>query len=350
MFKPLQDNNVYGRLDAMRLARVAGVGPINFSRLLCQYGSATAALEALPERMRRAGRCDAPLIPSRESMAADVEWLEQRGGRVLLRTDADYPLLLSHVPDAPPVLFAQGDIRKLSSRGVGVVGARNASSAGIRMAQSLAADIVGAGLCVISGLARGIDSAAHEAALHRELTVAAVAGGLDHVYPPENARLQAAIAERGCLLTEAPLGTIPQARHFPRRNRLIAGLGLGCVIVEAARYSGTLITADLAQNYNRTLFAVPGSPLDPRSRGGNALLRNGAVLTESAEDVLSELPPDLPGRLPAPWENTEKNAGRHSGFSEPARRWGHAVTPRENDWSDPDVVIEQVRQIGRAHV
>nr|WP_082784502.1 DNA-processing protein DprA [Gluconobacter thailandicus] len=328
-----------GRLDAMRLARTPGVGPINFSRLLCQYGSPTAAVEALPDRMRQAGRLDLPSIPSAAQMASEVEALQQRGGDVLIRGDAAYPLMLSFIKDAPPVLFVQGNPAKLSLRSVGIVGARNASAAGIRMAESLSAELADSGICVVSGLARGIDSAAHEAALYPGLTTAAVAGGLDHVYPPENAKLQASIAERGCVVTEAPLGTIPQARHFPRRNRLIAGISLGCVVVEAALHSGTLITASLALSYDREVYAVPGSPLDPRSRGGNDLLRHGATLTENVQDILSCLPSELPEPLLPPWMKNQQNTALFQGFSEPCMPWGmEAPEP----WEDPDLVLEKV--------
>ncbi|GAN92744.1 DNA processing chain A [Gluconobacter thailandicus F149-1 = NBRC 100600] len=327
------------RLDAMRLARTPGVGPINFSRLLCQYGGPTAAVEALPDRMRQAGRLDLPSIPSAAQMASEIEALHRMGGDVLIRGDAAYPLMLSFIKDAPPVLFVQGDPTKLSLRSVGIVGARNASAAGIRMAESLSAELADSGICVISGLARGIDSAAHEAALYPSLTTAAVAGGLDHVYPPENAKLQASIAERGCVVTEAPLGTIPQARHFPRRNRLIAGISLGCVVVEAAMHSGTLITASLALSYDREVYAVPGSPLDPRSRGGNDLLRHGATLTENVQDILSCLPSELPDPLLPPWMKNQQNTALFQGFSEPCMPWGMEAS---EPWEDPDLVLEKV--------
>lgn len=328
------------RIDTLRLARTPGVGPINFARLMTQYGSAGAALAALPGRMRKAGRRDDPAIPSVSRMTEELERLEKLGGRMLIRGDADYPLLLSCIHDAPPVLFTLGDVRRLSMRSVGIVGARNASAAGIRIAESLSAEMAHAGFCVISGLARGIDSAAHAAALHPGLTVAAIAGGLDHVYPPENATLQQQIAERGCLVTEALLGTAPQARHFPRRNRLIAGMSLGCLIIEATLGSGTLITADLAQSYNRELLVVPGSPLDPRSRGGNQLLKTGqATLTENIGDILQALPLDLPRREAEPWQRSAGHNPPLTGFSEPSVIWGSS----ENEgWVDPDVAQKTV--------
>lgn len=288
------------RVAMIRLARTAGIGPVNFSRLLATYGTALRTLEALPHRVQRTGR-PMPDIPTISEIEDEIARLAQQGARHLLRSDPDYPLLLTHVPDAPPLLFARGHIDRLSLSSVGIVGARNASTAGLRLAESIAAELAADNLCIVSGLARGIDAAAHQGALHRGLTVAAIAGGLDCPYPPEHAKLHHDIAERGCLITEAPPGTMPQARHFPRRNRLIAGLTQGCLVIEAAERSGTLITARLAESYLRMVFATPGSPLDPRSRGGNRLIRQGCVLVESASDILADLPRHLPARQPAPW-------------------------------------------------
>lgn len=291
------------RLALLRLARTNGIGPMNFARLLGLYGTAQRALKALPERLARlqSGR-EIPEIPTLAQIEDEIAALDRVGARHVLRSDADYPLLLTRVPDAPPLLFVRGNCVLLSKGGVGIVGARNASAAGIRLAESFAAELAAAGECVVSGLARGIDTAAHEAALYPGLTVAALAGGLDQPYPPENARLQEEIAERGCLVTEAPPGTVPQARHFPRRNRLIAGMTAATLVVEAAERSGTLITARLATEYERVVMAVPGSPLDPRSRGGNRLLKEGAVLVENVGDILEALPTHLPARQPAPWQ------------------------------------------------
>ena len=214
------------------------------------------------------------------------------GGQILFIGGEDYPPMMALLPDPPPVLSILGNVTALHGRAIGIVGARNASANGARMAEALASDLAAHDLIVVSGMARGIDAAAHTGALHVGLTVAATAGGLDHPYPPEHIEMQARIAERGCVVTEAPLGTAPQSRHFPRRNRIIAGLSLGLVVIEAALKSGSLITARLAQDANRELFAVPGHPLDPRSRGTNNLIRQGAHLTESAEDVLANLPDD----------------------------------------------------------
>lgn len=284
-------------LARLQLARTEGIGPATFRRLLARHGSAAAALAALPFHTARTGK---PLTPP---MAAEAERemaaLHRLGGRLVFLDTAGYPPLLALLEDAPAVLAVLGDPALLTARQVGLVGARAASAAGRRMAEQLAGELVRAGLVVTSGLARGIDAAAHEGALQAGgATIAVVAGGLDLPYPPENAGLQARIAaEGGAVVSEAPLGTAPLARHFPRRNRIVAGLVLGVVVVEAAPKSGSLITARLALEAGREVFAVPGNPLDPRARGGNDLIRQGAHLTETAEDVtafLPEAPRDLP--------------------------------------------------------
>jgi DNA processing protein len=279
-------------IDKLRLARTEGVGPVTWRRLMAQFVSADAAIDALPQLARDGGRATPPRIPSRADAARELEKLHRIHGRMVFSGDADYPPLMALLTDPPPVLSILGDMAALSGRAVGIVGSRNASANGQRMAEMLATDLASQNLVVVSGMARGIDAAAHRGALHVGLTVAAVAGGLDRPYPPEHAGLQAEIAERGAVLTEAPFGTAPQSRHFPRRNRIIAGLSLGLVVVEAALRSGSLITARLAQEAGREIFAVPGSPLDARCRGTNDLLRQGAFLIESAEDVLANLPDD----------------------------------------------------------
>jgi DNA processing protein len=287
--KPRQDDSM---LDKLRLARTEGVGPVTWRRLIAQFVTADAAIDALPKLARDGGRATPPKIPSRSDASRELDKLHRLGGKMVFSGDTDYPPLMALLTDPPPVLSFLGDMAALSGRAVGVVGARNASSNGQRMAEMLATDLASQKLVVVSGMARGIDAAAHRGALHVGLTVAAVAGGLDQPYPPEHASLQAQIAERGAVLTEAPFGTAPQSRHFPRRNRLIAGLSLGLVVVEAAPRSGSLITARLAQEAGREIFAVPGSPLDARCRGSNDLIRQGAHLIESAEDVLANLPDD----------------------------------------------------------
>jgi DNA processing protein len=304
-------------LSRLRLARTPGVGPLTYRRLLGRHRTAEEALHALPDIARAAGR-DALALHTVQAAEQELAGLRRLGARLLFLGDADYPALLTLLPDPPPVLALLGDAALLRARRtIGIVGARNASANGRRMAEALATDLAARELVVVSGLARGIDAAAHEGALAVGHTIAAVAGGLDRPYPPEHAALQARIAERGAVLAEAPLGTAPQSRHFPRRNRIIAGLCLGVVVVEAALRSGTLITAGLAQDADREIFAVPGSPLDPRCHGSNDLIRQGAHLTESAADVLAHLP-DHPGRRGL-GRDPLFAAGAPDGFAEPAR-------------------------------
>ncbi|MFZ4409407.1 MAG: DNA-processing protein DprA [Paracraurococcus sp.] len=276
-------------LARLRLARTDGIGPLTFRRLLDRHGTAAASLAALP---RLAARRGVPFVLHPETEARrEIEALHRLGARLLFAGTPPYPPLLEMQEDAPPVLALLGDPAALAPRAVALVGARNASAAGRRIAEDLAESLAAEGLAVVSGLARGIDAAAHLGALRKGRTIACVAGGLDQPYPPEHAALQTRIAaEGGAVLAEAPLGTAPLARHFPRRNRIVAALSLGVVVIEAAMRSGSLITARLALEAGRELFAVPGSPLDPRARGSNDLIRQGAHLTESAEDVLMHLP------------------------------------------------------------
>jgi DNA processing protein len=276
-------------IDAWRLARTEGVGPITYRRLHARFGTAAAALDALPRLARAGGRTASLAIPNADAAAQEFDRLQRIGAGLLALGQPGYPPLLAALEDAPPLIAVQGDIALLAMPSVALVGGRNASANGQRMAESLAAALA-RHVVVVSGMARGIDAAAHAGALTTGRTVAVVAGGLDIPYPPEHAALQRRIAETGAVVAEAPLGTAPQARHFPRRNRIIAGLALGVVVVEAALRSGSLITARLAQEAGREVFAVPGSPTDPRARGANDLLRQGAVLTEAAEDVLDNLP------------------------------------------------------------
>ena len=302
-------------LDRLRLTRTEGVGPVAYRRLLRRYSSAAAALAALPGLARAGGRSTAPATPSRSAAEREIEQVAKLGGRLLFLDTPDYPPLLALLDDAPPALALLGEVAALHGRAVALVGGRNASANGRRIADELAAALAKAGFVVVSGMARGVDAAAHEGALGAGHTVAVVAGGLDVPYPPEHADLQRRIAQTGAVLAEAPLGTAPQSRHFPRRNRIIAGLALGVVVVEAAARSGSLITARLAQEANREIFAVPGSPLDPRCRGSNDLIRQGAHLTETAADVLDNLP-DHPSR-----EGISRSPlfarGSAPGFSEP---------------------------------
>jgi DNA processing protein len=277
-------------LARLRLSRTEGIGPATFRRLIERHGTAAAALAALPRIAARTGRTLTP-FPAIDA-SREMEALDRLGGTWLHLGAPGYPPLLGLVEDAPPVLAVLGDASVLLRRQVGVVGARSASAGGRRVAEELAAGLTMAGVVVTSGLARGVDAAAHLGALGAHgRTVAVVAGGLDQPYPPEHAGLQARIAaEGGVVVAEAPLGTAPLARHFPRRNRIVAGMVLGVVVVEAAQRSGSLITARLALDAGREVFAVPGSPLDPRARGSNDLIRQGAHLVETAEDVLANLP------------------------------------------------------------
>lgn len=275
------------RLDWLRLARTEHVGPITFRQLVARFGTAAAALDALPDLARRGGRRGLRPCPA-AAAERELEALERAGARLLLLADADYPAALAALEDAPPAIAARGDAALAGRQAVAIVGARNASANGRRLAETIARDLGAAGLTVVSGLARGIDHAAHRGSLESG-TVAVVAGGVDVVYPPDNAALQQAIAERGALVSEMPPGTVPTARHFPRRNRLISGLSLGVLVVEAAKQSGSLITARFALEQGREVMAVPGSPLDPRCHGTNHLIRQGALLVESAADVLEAL-------------------------------------------------------------
>lgn len=282
-------------LARLRLVRTDGIGPMTFRRLLERYRTAEAALEALPSLSAR--RSLPFRSPSPATVARELDEVMGMGGSFLFWGEPPYPPLLALLEDPPMALAVIGDRALLTARQVGVVGARNASSLGRRLAGELSESLAATGVVVTSGLARGIDGAAHVGALRAGPTIAVIPGGLDRAYPPEHAELQSIIAEQGAVVAEAPLGTAPIARHFPRRNRIIAGLSLGVVVVEAALGSGTLMTANLALEAGREVFAVPGSPLDPRCAGSNDLIRQGAHLTERAADVLEHLP-DVPRAPP----------------------------------------------------
>ena len=285
------------RRDRLRLFRSQNVGPITYRQLLGHYGSAGEALDAAPALARRSGGRAIKICPA-DAAQAELDALDQLGAQLLTLGEPAYPVSLAAIDDAPPVLAVRGRAELLSQASIAVVGARNASTNGRNLAHRLAADLSeaadGTAYVVVSGLARGIDGAAHRGALDAGgATVAVMAGGVDIVYPPEHDALYADICDNGAVVSELPPGRRPQAAHFPRRNRIIAGLSLGVVVVEAATRSGSLITARLALEQGREVFAVPGSPLDPRSRGANRLIRDGATLTESAADVRSVLAPML---------------------------------------------------------
>jgi DNA processing protein len=275
------------RIAWLRLIRTPGIGPQTFRQLVNRTGSAEAAIDALPGLANRAG-ASAP-VPSISSAEDEIAALQQLGGRLIATGEPDYPALLAHISGAPPLVSVLGGARVSPRQTIAIVGARNASAAGKRMTEMLATDLGARGYTIVSGLARGIDAAAHRASLDTG-TIAVLAGGMDHIYPDENIPLANAILEQGgMLLTEMPLGWEPRAQDFPRRNRLVSGLSLGVVVVEAAKRSGSLITARLALEQDREVFAVPGSPLDQRSEGGNHLIQQGARLITSAEDIVDGL-------------------------------------------------------------
>ena len=276
------------RLACLRLIRSENVGPVTFRELINHCGSAQAALAAVPELSRRAGR--AIRLCTREDAEAELERARKAGARPLFTIEPGYPMALAVLDAPPPLLYVKGRVELLNRPIVAVVGSRQCSAAGAKLARHFAAELGRAGYVVGSGLARGIDSVAHEAALEHG-TVAVLAGGIDLVYPPENEGLQAAIGARGCLITEMPFGVVPRAKDFPRRNRIISGIALGVLIVEAARRSGTLVTARFAAEQGRDVFAVPGHPLDPRAEGTNKLLKSGATLVTEPDDLLSALAP-----------------------------------------------------------
>lgn len=284
------------KTDWLRLIRSENVGPVTFRRLLDRYGTAKEALAALPDLARRGGRAKPMRICSKADAEREMAALERFGVHVIGWNEPAYPRRLRAVEDAPPLLMAIGNPHLFGRPAIAIVGARNASGNGRQFARKLAAELAGQfGLLVVSGLARGIDTAAHDGSLAGG-TCAVMAGGPDVVYPPENDRLHAAIAEGGVIVSEHPLGTEPQARHFPRRNRIISGISVGVVVVEASERSGSLITARLAAEQGREVFAVPGSPMDPRCAGPNLLLRDGATLTRDVRDVMEVLDPLLKRR------------------------------------------------------
>ncbi len=277
------------RRDWLRLARTPGVGPVGFAELMARYGGdASAVLEALPELARRAGRAAPLKVMTIDEAEQEIGRGEAIDAKLLIASEPAFPRLLAHVDPPPPVIWVRGEPRLLQRRTVAIVGARVASAAGQRFARALAGELGQAGYVVISGLARGVDAAAHEGSLLTG-TAAVLGGGVDDVYPYENAELYRRVVADGAVVSESPVGHKAQARDFPRRNRLISGLSLGVVVVEAEIRSGSLITARLAAEQGREVFAVPGSPLDPRAAGCNDLLRQGATLCAEAEDVLRVL-------------------------------------------------------------
>lgn len=276
-------------VDRVRLLRTPGIGPVTFRQLIMRFGTPRAALAAVPDLARRGGG-KAPALATREQAEREISTVEKFGARFLAIGQGLYPRLLAELEDAPPLLIAKGNLNLLDRQAVAIVGARNASAAACRFARGLAHDLGQNDLLVVSGLARGIDSAAHDGAMESG-TIAVIAGGIDVFYPPENEERQETLYERGLVLAEMPPGTEPRARHFPYRNRIIAGMSSGTVVVEAAPRSGSLITARLAAEAGREVMAVPGSPLDPRAQGCNQLIRDGATLVQTAADVVEAIRP-----------------------------------------------------------
>jgi DNA processing protein len=309
------------QIARLRLIRSDSIGPVTYFQLLARFGSAEAALAAIPDLAKRGGG-RAPRIASKAQVEGEMERVAALGARYLFLGSPAYPPLLAELESAPPALVVKGHVHLLDKPVIGMVGARNASAAACRFARQLAQGIGEAGAVVASGLARGIDSAAHDGSLTTG-TVAVIAGGIDVVYPPENAARQAAIAEQGLLVAEMPPGTEPRARHSPYRNRIIAGLSHGTVVVEAAPKSGSLITARYAAEFGREVMAVPGSPLDPRAQGCNSLIREGATLVQSAEDVLEAIRPMHMGPI-----------------AQPLDRYGSAPPPADAEETERRIVTD----------
>lgn len=276
------------KLDWLRLSRAENVGPITFYRLIDYYGSASNALKALPDLAKRGGRKKPLIAPPLSGIEREYHALRKLGGDIICAGEKNYPLALSAIDDAPPVLSYLGNPALMQRSCIAMVGARNASLNGRKFAVKLAEELGNREQVVVSGLARGIDTAAHQGSL-KNATIAVVAGGIDDIYPEENAALYHAIKEQGLILAESPLGQKPFAQSFPRRNRIVSGLSKGVVVVEATMRSGSLITARMASEQGRDVYAVPGHPLDPRASGPNHLIREGATLVRSAEDIMESL-------------------------------------------------------------
>jgi DNA processing protein len=290
------------RLAWLRLAHTQQVGPVTFENLVGRYGSAGAVLDVLPELAKRGGRSDPLRIPSPDDARRELAAGARLGARLLCACEPAFPHLLAALDPPPPLIWVLGDLAIAGRPTAAIVGARIASAGGQKFARGLAAQLGEAGVTVVSGLARGIDGAAHLGALPTG-TIAVLGGGLDDIYPPEHAELHRQIAERGAIVSESPPGYRAQARDFPRRNRIISGLSLAVVVVEAELRSGSLITARLANEQGREVLAVPGSPLDPRARGTNDLIRQGAQMCETVDDVLSAIREmSLRERDPPPWK------------------------------------------------
>jgi DNA processing protein len=307
------------RLDWLRLIRSENVGPRTFRALINRYGGARAALEALPDLARRGGAQAPGRIYSVEDAERELETAKRQRAIFLALGEPGYPARLRMIDDAPPLIAVRGNIDALKMPIVGIVGSRNASAAGSKFAAQIARELGQEGFVISSGLARGIDAAAHRATIESG-TIAVLAGGQDRIYPPEHKELLDQLLEHGAAISEMPFGWEPRARDFPRRNRLISGLSLGVLIVEAARRSGSLITARMALEQGREVFAVPGSPLDPRCEGTNGLLKQGATLVTEADDITNALAPILGRTVELPIEEPEHDIGASSDTSPDERR------------------------------
>lgn len=307
------------RRDWLRLSRTATVGPVAFRDLLARFKTAGTALEALPNLVRRKGLS----IPAVEAIEAELEQSEKWGVRIIASCEPDYPKYLRAVDPAPPLISVKGRVDILHQPCVAIVGSRNASAIGQRFARQIAGELGERGYTIVSGLARGIDAAAHGGAIETG-TAGVLGGGVDHIYPRQNAELFRDMAERGALVSESPLGYKATARDFPRRNRIISGLCRGVIVIEAAERSGTLITARYAVEQNREVMAAPGSPLDPRTKGCNRLIQNGAALIESTDDIIDVLNHVPPLRVMEP----------RGGYGEPAF-----------DWEDAQKDIDKARSV-----
>ncbi|MCF6275087.1 MAG: DNA-processing protein DprA [Robiginitomaculum sp.] len=315
------------RRDWLRLIRTTTVGPVAFNGLMKRYGNAADALSALPRLAARGGRQAKMLIPPQEDIEREMQANDELGVRLLCSCEPDFPKYLKAVTPTPPVISALGDVDLMHKPCVAIIGSRNASAIGLRFARQIAGELGEQGFTVISGLARGIDAQAHAGALDTG-TVGVLGGGVDHVYPRQNAELFAEMRQRGALVSESPLGYRATARDFPRRNRIISGLCQGVVVIEAAERSGTLITARYALEQNRGVMAAPGSPLDPRTKGCNRLIQQGAALIENTEDILHVL------ANPSLHDFEELFEETRDGYDQP-----------EINWDDVEADIDQARTI-----
>lgn len=316
------------RLNWLRLIRTDNIGSVTFRDLILFCGSAANAIERLPSFNIRGGGSRPIRVTPLEDAERELEAIERIGARLVGMGEPDYPQQLKNCEAPPPLVIIKGDVNVFRKPPVAIVGSRNASVVGARFTEKIARDLGDAGFAIISGLARGIDAAAHKASMTSG-TVAVLAGGLNKPYPPENLPIYRAIPEHGgALITEMPMGAEPRSRDFPRRNRIIAGLSLGLIVVEAAERSGSLISARMAGEMGRTVFAVPGSPLDPRARGTSALLKQGATLVTNADDVIESLAPLTGG------ETIRNNADQPdllSQFEEPPEPHQATTTDKERD-------------------